>query len=134
MFRRRRSRQGSEELASAYEAFRSALASVEVAKAALAAAAPGGRGAGVPLAEAIMGFEAGLLAARERMAGWRKQSVSSEWDECRLALEEAGRRAERLRLGAEPGGYEQLYGALGDLLEPLEAFARARDRFQELGV
>jgi hypothetical protein len=68
------------------------------------------------------------------MGGWRDQSVSSEWDACGRALEEAGRRAERLRLGAEPGGYEQLYGALSDLLEPLEAFARARQRFQELGV
>jgi hypothetical protein len=121
-------------MAAALPAFRAALASVEDARAALAAAAPAGRGAGLPLAEAIMGFEAGLLAARERMAGWRVPAVSSEWDGCRRALEEAGRRAERLRLGTEPDGYEQLYGALGDLLEPLDAFARARDRFQELGV
>jgi hypothetical protein len=133
MFRRRRG-EVSPELASAYQAFKAALAWVEDAKAALAAAAPGGRGAGLPLAEALMRFEAGLAAAREGMGGWRERSVSSEWDGCRGALEEAGRRAERLRLGVEPGGYEQLYGALGDLLEPLDAFARASRRFQELGV
>jgi hypothetical protein len=133
MFRRRRP-EVSPEMASAFRAFRASLASVEDAKAALAAAAPAGRGAGLPLAEAIMGFEAGLRAARERMSGWRVLAVSSEWDGCRRALEEAGRRAERLRLGAEPGGYEQLYGALGDLIAPLDAFARARERFRELGV
>lgn len=134
MFRRRRGREVSEETASAYGAFRAVLASVEDAKAALASAAPTGRRPGLPLAEAIMGFESGLREARGRMAGWRGRSVVAEWDRCRWALEEAGRRAERLRLGAAPDGYEQLYGALGDLIEPLDAFALARERFRELGV
>jgi hypothetical protein len=133
MFRRRRDGALGETV-SAFAAFRAALASVEEAKAALASAAPTGRRAGRPLAEAIMGFESGLRQAREQMPGWREPSVFGEWGECLSALEEAGRRAERLRLGATPDGYEKLYGALGELLEPLEAFAKARGRFRQLGV
>jgi hypothetical protein len=134
VFRRRRGRAVSEETASAYVAFRAALAAVEDATASLASAAPAGRGAGQPLAEAVMGFESGLGEARDRMPGWRAPALAAEWDGCRQALEEAGRRAERLRLAPAPEGYEQLYGALGDLLGPLEAFVGARERFRELGV
>jgi hypothetical protein len=134
MFRSRRGRAVSEETASAYVAFQAALASVENAKATLASAAPAGRGAGRPLAEAVMGFESGLRQARDAMPRWRSPEVAAEWDRCQRALDEAGMRAERLRWGAAPDGYEQLYGALGDVLEPLEAFGGARERFRELGV
>jgi hypothetical protein len=134
MLGRRRRSEVSPEVTSAFRVFLEVLATVEGAKATLASAAPGGRAAGIALAEALMGFQSGLDVARDRMAGWQDQSVTSEWDACRGALEEAERRAERLRLGAEPEGYEQLYRALGDILEPLDAFGRAYERFQELGV
>ena len=107
---------------------------MERAKRRLAAAAPGGRSTGLALAEALAGFEEGLGEARSAMAGWRLPEVEEEWSGCSAAVHEALRRAERLRLGNVPEGYEQLYGVLGDLMDPLEAFAAALRRFRALGL
>jgi hypothetical protein len=115
-------------------AFREVLAAVEEAKSSLVAAAPVGRGAGIPLADALLGFESALHLAAERMPGWRVPSVGPEWEASRAALDEAARRAQDFRLRPAPPAYEQLYGALADLLDPLDAFARARQRFRELGL
>lgn len=100
----------------------------------LAAAAPSGRRPGLPLAEALSGFERGLAGAAGGMASWRLAEVEEAWRACRAGLDEASARAERLRLGDAPDGYEQLYGTLADLMEPLEAFSVAVGRFRALGV
>jgi hypothetical protein len=134
VFGRRRRREIPPELVPAFRDFLDILAVVEAAKATLASAAPRGRGEGIPLAQALLGFQSGLDDAESRMLAWRVDQIGAEWDRCRWALEEAGRRSERFRLDGAPEGYEQLYGVLGDLLEPLEAFALARERFRELGV
>ncbi|HEX9411337.1 MAG TPA: hypothetical protein VF986_06565 [Actinomycetota bacterium] len=118
----------------AFVRFRQTVAAVEAAKDSLAAAAPRGRSAGVPLAEALAGFEQGLRDASASMNEWRRADVEEAWISCRRALEEAGRRSDRLRVGDAPQGYEALYGELGDLMEPLDAFAAALERFRELGV
>lgn len=104
------------------------MTAVEEAKSWLASAAPAGRAAGRPLAEAVAGFEDGLRRAADLMAPWRVSATEVEWVRCSSALEESARRAERLRLEAYPDGYEQLYGMLGDVMEPLDAFVVARDR------
>src|SRR5436309_2337850 len=108
-------------------------AAVEEAEQSLASAAPGGRSAGVPLAEALAGFERCLREASASMASWRRPELEASWNACRQGLDEADRRAERFRLGEAPGGYEELYGELGDLIDPLDAFASAVERFRELG-
>jgi len=110
------------------------VAAVEEAKEALAAAAPGGRSSGAPLAEALAAFDECLGEARGSMPSWRRPGLDEVWGACRRGLEEAMRRAERFRLGDTPEGYEQLYGELADLMEPLDAFAVALDRFHELGL
>jgi hypothetical protein len=107
---------------------------VEAAKASLAAAAPGGRGQGVPLAQALAEFEWGLAEARRTLPSWRTAEVEEEWRASEAALRESFRRAEALRLGEVPQGYEQLYTVLQDLMEPLEALAPALDRFRQLGA
>jgi hypothetical protein len=107
---------------------------VEQAKDSLAAVAPGGRGQGVPLAEGLAGFEMSLREADGAMPAWRIPEVDEAWQPCKAALYESLRRAEALRLGEVPAGYEQLYTVLGDLMEPLDAFATAADRFRELGA
>ncbi len=111
------------------EGFRSTVALVERAKTEVVAAAPTGRGPGRPVAEALAAFEAFLAEARSTMPAWRSRPFDADWTACSRALDEAGRRAELLRLEGSPVGYEELYGVLGDLLEPLEAFGVARDRF-----
>jgi hypothetical protein len=122
------------DLRDAFVRFRQTVAAVEAAKESLAAAAPTGRSAGVPLAEALAGFDQGLREASASMPGWRRPEVEEAWSSCRRALEEAGRRADRLRVGDAPEGYEALYGELGDLMEPLDAFAAALERFREHGL
>jgi hypothetical protein len=114
--------------------YRRSVREVEAAKASLAAAAPGGRGQGVPLAQALAEFEWGLAEAGRAMNSWRTAQVEEEWQACSAALREAAGRAEALRLGQIPQGYEQLYTVLQDLMEPLEAFAAASDRFRGLGA
>jgi hypothetical protein len=116
----------------ALRGFERTVASVEEAKGSLVAAAPGGRRTGVPLAEALAGFEAHLGLAGAAMREWRIPAVEHQWRDCEGALAEAARRSEALRLGAVPEGYERLYGVLGDIIEPLEVFAAAGDRFRAL--
>jgi hypothetical protein len=107
---------------------------VEEAKAALASAAPRGRSPGTPLAEALATFEEGVHRARSLLPSWRVPEVAGEWEECRGALEQSVDRAERLRLERTPDGYEELYRELGDIIEPLDAFAGALAAFSRFGL
>jgi hypothetical protein len=67
------------------------------------------------------------------MEAWRAPEVETEWLAAEASLVEALRLAERLRTGhAEPRGFEELIGVVGDLLVPLEAFGAAAARFREL--
>jgi hypothetical protein len=134
VFRKRRVRTVRPEIREAFEAFRRSVDLVEEAKRRLAAAAPGGRSAGIPLAEALSGFEEGLREASSMITGWRLAELEDVWSMCSTGLDESLRRAERLRLGEAPDGYEQLYGGLADLMEPLDEFAAGLGRFRALGL
>lgn len=129
---RQRKRSSSSQPAAA--PFRRSLERVEEAKGALLAAVPVRRGTGAPLAEALAGFEFALRAARDEMAGWKTPELEEDWVRCMAALDEASKRAELLRLEATPEGYEELYGLLGDALDPLEAFDEAADRLGKWGL
>jgi len=134
VFHRRRARRLRPELREGFGAFRRTVDLVEEAKRRLAAAAPGGRSIGIPLAEALSGFEDGLREAASTMADWRLAELEEVWSTCSTGLDESLRRAERLRLGEAPDGYEQLYGGLADLMDPLDAFAGGLHRFRALGL
>ena len=131
--RRRRSAQPGREVSGVALAFDRTLEAVERAKASLVAAAPGRRGLRRPLAEALAGFEGGLAEARASLPGWRTDRLDDLWRTCTTSLDEAGRRAEHLRLEASPEGYEELAPFLVALLEPLDAFAVATDAVRQLG-
>ena len=66
------------------------------------------------------------------MRDWRADGVEDEWKRCDLGIEEARRRAGSLREAAPELGFEPLLGVVGNLLEPLEAFEAAEERFREL--
>jgi len=106
---------------------------VDRAGRALVSAAPRGRPSPVPLAEALAGFESALAEAAEDVA--ELPAIASEhataWAACAEGIAEAQRRAERLRLEANPEGYEALIREFDRLLEPLDAVARTA---QELGI
>ena len=99
-----------------------AIEEVERAKAALVAAAPRGRSAGVPLAEALAGFEAHLRDARSLVAKDGESFGDADRDACERAIDEALKVAQWLRMDARPGGYETLYPILADAMRPLEVF------------
>jgi hypothetical protein len=106
--------------------FRSSAELVQRAKDILVAAVPSPRGApGVPLAEAVLAFEATLRDAVGSMDRWRGGDVERQWRACRRAIADSLTRAERLRLEAPELDYEGLVDALADLLDPLDAFAEA---------
>ena len=105
-------------------AFEETLAAVERGKEELVAAVPSPRGVPPrPLADALLGFETALGDAARTMAEWRNPETEANWGRCRLALAEALRRAERLRLAAPPLDYEGVVTVIGDLIAPLDAFA-----------
>jgi hypothetical protein len=106
------------------------LDAVERARASLVTAAPGRRGLRRPLAEALAGFESELAEARSSIGTWRVPTMEREWVACGAALDEAGRRAEHLRLEASPQGYEDLAPLLAELLDPLDAFDEALRTFR----
>jgi hypothetical protein len=134
VFRKRRARTVRLEVREAFAAFHRTVDLVEEAKRRLTAAAPGGRSAGIPLAEALSGFEEGLREAASTMAGWRLAELEDVWSMCSAGLDESRQSVERLRLGQAPDGYEQLYGGLADLMEPLDPFAAGLRRFRALGL
>jgi hypothetical protein len=120
------------DLAGPFDAFLAAVEPVERAKRSVVAAVPTGRSPGLPLAEALVGFEEGLREARRWMSAWRVGRVVPEWAACAAAVEESLGLAESLRVRAPELGFEPLLAAVGDLMAPLEAFERAAERFRDL--
>ena len=98
------------------------VAAVEEAKRELLTAVPSPRG--IParqIADALLGFEERLREASEIIRGGDPSSATREAHVA--AIEEALRRAERLRLDAPALDYEALVAILADLIEPLDVFA-----------
>lgn len=69
-------------------------------------------------------FEDGLGRAAAELDGWRTGDPDIRRS-CRLGIEEALARAERLRLESPALDYEGLVTVLGDLMAPLDVFAEA---------
>jgi hypothetical protein len=133
-WKRRPKREPPARFRASFRAFGGTLATVEEAKTALTAAAPGGRRPGVPLAEAVARFEWGLRKAAEGMPSWRLPEVAEAWTACAAALQESMDRTQRFRMEPSPEGYELLYLALGELMDPLGVFQDALGRFRSLGL
>lgn len=109
------------------------LAQVEAAKEDLVASVPSPRGVPVrPVADSLSAFEDGLRRAADELARWRTPEDELRRT-CRAAVEEALRRAERVRLDAPPLDYESLVGLLGDLMAPLEEFERVEASLRRRG-
>jgi hypothetical protein len=115
----------------ALDGFRDVVASIERAKEALTDAVPTTRLPGRPLAEALLAFDEALCAADASMPDWRVDELEEQWRSCSRAIAASRREAERLRLRPDgPAGFEELIGAIDDVLAPLDAFRAAADRFR----
>ncbi len=116
-----------------FAAFRQLIRTLERSKAALTASVPGARLPGRPLAETLVEFEEGLREVRAGMDAWRAPELEDVWLEASEGLGEAMALAALVRTqGSAPEAFERLIGLIGDLLEPLEAFAPAAGRFRDL--
>jgi hypothetical protein len=130
MFRRK---QLPEELRSALDALRTVVAEIEAAKDTMTRTVPTTRLPGTPLAEALATLEEHLGRARELMPSWRHPEVEDEWLACEAGIDDALGRAAGLRKDPpELGGFEGLIWAVDQVLEPLEAFEAAAERFRSL--
>lgn len=121
------------ELVAPFEAFGRVAETIERGSAALLTAVPTTRLPGRPLADALVEFEAALAEVAPMMDGWRAPAVEEQWSRAAAALAEARDHARRVRLEApEPEGFEALVGTIGDILDRLEPFHDAQERFARL--
>jgi hypothetical protein len=119
----------------AFLAFSEVLAAIEPAKAAVADVLPGTRLPGRPLNDAVAEYRAGLERAHTGMAAWRRPELEVEWAACAAGLRAGADRAERLLAADEdPEGFEALLWTVQGLIEPLDPFVAAAERFRALRV
>jgi hypothetical protein len=122
-----------DDLLSPLEGLRSIVREVEAAKRAMTGTVPSTRSAGTSLAEGILELEQRLAAARILMPTWRHPDLEDQWRACHEGVRESLDRARQLREDPpELAGFEGLIWAVDRLLEPLEAFEAAADRFRTL--
>ena len=130
LFRRKRL---PDQLEVPLEALRAVVAEIEAGKRAMTGTVPSTRSAGTPLAEGILELEDRLTTAQTLMPGWRHPELEQEWRACDEGIRESMDRARRLREDPpDLAGFEGLIWAVDQLLEPLEAFEAAADRFRTL--
>jgi len=123
------------ELEPAFGGFSEVLDEIEPAKAAVADVLPGTRLPGRPLKDAVIEYRAGIERGQAGMAAWRRPELEAEWQACAAGLQLARERATTL-LGRddEPEGFEELLGTVQALIEPLDPFVAAAERFRSLRV
>jgi hypothetical protein len=122
-----------DELVDSLDGLRIVVMEIEAGKAAMIGTVPSTRSAGTPLAEGILELEGRLAAARTLMPTWRHPAVKDEWRACDHGIGESLERARRLREDPpELAGFEGLIWAVDRILEPLEAFEAAAERFRTL--
>ncbi|MDP9302777.1 MAG: hypothetical protein M3P43_18070 [Actinomycetota bacterium] len=120
-------------LVRSFRAFHAVLDETEPAKAGLTDVVPGTRLPGRPLDDALEEFVARLTRARGLMPAWRRPELEDEWTACAAGLAVAlDRAAELLDDGYEAAGFGSLVALVERLLDPLEPFAHAEDRFASL--
>ncbi len=123
------------ELQDPFAAFTKVLDEVEPAKASLTEVMPTTRMPGRPLPDALWEFEERLGIACDLMPGWRVPLTEEVWGACAAGLRDSLDRSRALRIDApDLGGFEGLIWAVERLMDPLESFAAAAERFRALRV
>ncbi len=121
------------ELEPCRRAFDEVLDQVEPAKDALTHCMPTTRRPGRSLPDALVDYEAHLLRAATLMPAWRRPEVEGAWLACERGIANGLERARRLREEApNVVGFESLLGTVESLMDPLDPFEAAGERFREL--
>jgi len=122
-----------EQLRGPYTAFQAVLEEIEPAKAGIADVLPSTRLPGRPLNDAVGEYRTRLERATTAMPGWRCPELDAEWRACADGLAEGIDRAKRLlSMNVDPAGFEGLLGTVEQLMDPLDPFAAAEERFRSL--
>ncbi len=128
MFRRK---ELPEELRPVEAAFTQVLEELEPAKIAITDVLPSTRMPGRPLSDALDEYERRLAAASELMPAWRHPAVEPQWAACDGGLAAALVLTRRAREEApDVIGFEGMLGLVEELLDPLDPFAEAEERFR----
>jgi hypothetical protein len=118
-----------------FAAFEEVLGEIEPAKQVLTEVMPTTRMPGRPLPDALSEFTDRLGRASRAMPAWRRPETELAWSACSAGIDDALARARRLREDApDLGGFEGLIWAVESLLDPLEPFREAAERFRSLRV
>jgi hypothetical protein len=121
------------ELVDPFETFQRILEELEPAKAGIADVLPGTRLPGRPLNDAVGEYRDRLERASALMPMWRCEPLESLWHACDEGIVLALDRADRLlALDRDPDGFGGLLGTAEQLLDPLDPFAAAAERFRSL--
>jgi hypothetical protein len=120
-------------LVSRHDAFLAVLAEIEPGKAGLADVLPGTRLPGRPLRDAVTEFRDRLIRAQDLMPAWRCPEIEVEWSACEQGVRSAiGRAVRLLEQPEDPAGFEGLLGTVEQLMDPLDPFVPAAERFRRL--
>ena len=116
-----------------YEAFQAVLEEIEPAKAGIADVLPSTRLPGRPLNDAVGEYRTRLRRATAIMTAWRCPDLEVAWQACAEGISVGIDRATRLlETHDDPAGFEALLGTVEQLMDPLDPFAVAEERFREL--
>jgi hypothetical protein len=132
MLRRKRM---PEHLVIPWEAFQAQAERVEQARRALLGCLPVGRvdPAPVPLGLDLLADE--LRAILPDLDAWRVPEVAEHWAACRAAMEEALEAVPEARaVSSSTGELEEMLDAVGDVVEPLDAWHEAEWHWLRLRV
>lgn len=128
-----RRKQLPDDLVEPFDAFQRVLDELEPAKAGLADVLPGTRLPGRPLNDAVGEYRDRLERASTLMPMWRCEPLEPLWRACEEGIVLALDRAARLlALDRDPDGFGGLLGTVEQLLDPLDPFAAAAERFRSL--
>ena len=122
-----------EHLRAPHRAFHEVVEILEPAQGGLTDVVPGARLPGRPLRDGVTEYLGAVELAGPGMPAWRCPEVEAEWLRCEEGLAEAAARAERLLAASEePEGFQGLLWTVERLLDPLDPFVVAAERFSKL--
>lgn len=122
-----------ERLVPAWDAFRTQAERVEAARSALLRCLPVGRVDPVPVPVGLDLLRDEVRAVRPELGAWRVPEVETVWRAVAEALAESeGAVDEAHRVAGRTRELEELLGAVGDVVEPLDAWGVAERTWLDL--
>jgi hypothetical protein len=123
---RRRREPLPEDLLPAWRAFLDCAAVIEGGRRTLLATMPVGRVEPTPVGLGVDAMATALDDARGWMDAWRLEALEDDWQDCAAAMDEASAQLPEVRaVAASTSELEELQEAVGEVIEPLDAFADA---------